>query len=152
MNFDFAYLGRVRVRLEKLPPDWVKDYQIDVEDYTLPPLLDIVQYLTEFAENGGRFSAHSKEQIVRTAIFQKAVKVKYRGEELQGFTMNTPNELFDAHETLKKHPAVLMLLQQTAVARMLEKSLPLPVESRVQPVAAGTRPLHELSKERPGAA
>ena len=137
--------------MEKLPPDWVRDYQIDVEDYTLPPLLDIVQYLTEFAENGGRFSASSKEKIVRVAIFQKPVKVKYKGEDLPGFTMNTSNELFDAHETLRKHPAVLMLLQQTAVARMLEKSLPLPVESRVQPVAAGTRPLHESSKERPGA-
>lgn len=152
MHFDFAYLGRVRLRLEKLPPDWIKDYQIDVEDYTLPSLLEIVQYLTEFAASGGRFSAASKEKIVRTAILNKLVSVTYKGEKLQGFTMNADNELFDNHETLKKHPALLMLLEQTAVARMLEKSLPLPVESRVQPVAAGTRPLHESSKERPGAA
>ena len=151
MKFTIDYKTKVNARMAKVTQGWVNDYAIEVEDYTLPPLLDIVRYLTEFAETDGRLSSQSKDEIMRTAILGKMVTVYYKGEKLEGFTMNKRDDLLDAFPTLKAHPPVVMLLQQTAVARMLEKSLPLPVES-VRPVAAATPQSPASSNGKPGAA
>ena len=50
MKFTIDYKTKVNARMAKVTQGWVNDYAIEVEDYTLPPLLDIVRYLTEFAE------------------------------------------------------------------------------------------------------
>jgi hypothetical protein len=150
MKFTVEKLKSVQDRLSKITQDWVKDYAIEIDDYALPPLLEIVRYLTEFGETDGRLSAKSKDEIMRTAILGKTVTVYYKGEKLEGFTMNKRDDLLDAFPTLKAHPTVVMLIQQTAVARMLEKSLPLPVES-VRPVAAATPQSPASSSRKPGA-
>jgi hypothetical protein len=137
--------------MEKIPADWVKDYTVEVDpDFTLPPLMDIVRYLSEWGNNGGQFSAEAKEKILRIGIMGKPVTVFYKGEKLETFTINNPTDLFDNFEVLKKNPPALMVLQQTACARMLEKSLPLPT-ANAQPAAATTQS-QVLSSVKPGGA
>ena len=69
MQFGMDFLNIIRARMGKIPADWIKDYKVDVEpDVTLPPLLDIVRYLTEWGNNGGTFSAETKDKIVRVGI------------------------------------------------------------------------------------
>jgi len=150
MQFGMDFLNIIRARMEKIPVDWIKDYKVDVEpDFTLPPLLDIVRYLTEWGNNGGTFSAETKDKIVRVGIMQKPVTVYYKGEKVETFVMNSPSDLFDNFEVLKKHPPALMVLQQTACARMLEKSLPLPTAS-AQPTAATKESLPSSSARPEG--
>ena len=150
MDFDFKYLGMVGERFGKLEKGWINDYRVTVDpDFTLPSLLDIVRYLAEWGNNKGKFSAESKDAITRIGILNKPVTIWYKGEKLEGFTMNDPRGLFDVFPVLQKHPTALMVLQETACARMLEKSLPLPIERA--PTAAATKQSQILSSEKPGA-
>jgi hypothetical protein len=77
--------------------------------------------------------------------------VLYKGEKVETFSLNHRDCLFDFFDVLRKNPVVMIVLQQIAVARLLEKSLPLPTES-APPTAARVRPVSPASSSgKPGA-
>jgi len=152
MKFSINDKERVNTRIMKIPKGWIDDYTIEIDDFNLPPLLEIVRYLTEWTDNDFRLSAKSKDEIVRIGILNKPVTVLYKGEKVETFTLNQRDGLFDSFDVLRKNPVVMIVLQQIAVARLLEKSLPLPTES-APPTAARVRPVSPASSsEKPGAA
>jgi hypothetical protein len=118
-------------------------------DFNMPPVIDVVRYLTEWVEEGFKFSYKSKEEITRIGIRGKAISIFRNGEKVVGFTMNNPNDLFDSIEYLSNNPLALIKLQKDATTRFLEKSLPLPTES-VRPAAA-TQQSPASSKPKQGA-
>ena len=144
MKFSINDKERVNTRIMKIPKGWIDDYTIEIDDFNLPPLLEIVRYLTEWTDNDFRLSAKSKDEIVRIGILNKPVTVLYKGEKVETFTLNKIDGLFDVYDVLKKNPVVMIVLQQIAVARLLEKSLPLPTES-APPTAARVRPVSPAS-------
>ena len=147
MKFGMEFLDIVNARMAKIPGNWVNDYTVEVEpDFNLPPLLDIVRYMTEWGGSGGRFSSESKDKILRVGILQRPVTILYKGEKLETFTMNNLNDPFENWVVLTKHPTALMVLQQTACARMLEKSLPLPIESAPSTAATKQSPISSSAR------
>jgi hypothetical protein len=151
MKFSINDKERVNTRIMKIPKGWIDDYTIEIDDFNLPPLLEIVRYLTEWTDNDFRLSAKSKDEIVRIGILNKPVTVLYKGEKVETFTLNQRDGLFDSFDVLRKNPVVMIVLQQIAVARLLEKSLPLPTES-APPTAARVRPVSPaLSSGKQGA-
>jgi hypothetical protein len=151
MKFSINDKERVNTRIMKIPKGWIDDYSIEIDDFNLPPLLEIVRYLTEWTDNDFRLSAKSKDEIVRIGILNKPVTVLYKGEKVETFTLNQRDGLFDSFDVLRKNPVVMIVLQQIAVARLLEKSLPLPTES-APPTAARVRPVSPaLSSGKQGA-
>ena len=96
-QFNVDYLSKVRGKLDEVDRDFIRGYTVDIAgDVTLPPVLEIVRYLTEYAS--GSLSPESKERILRTAIIGKQVTISYRGKQLGAFTMNQMSDLFDAYE------------------------------------------------------
>jgi hypothetical protein len=73
MKFSINDKERVNTRIMKIPKGWIDDYSIEIDDFNLPPLLEIVRYLTEWTDNDFRLSAKSKDEIVRIGILYKPV-------------------------------------------------------------------------------
>ena len=148
IKYTADFLAATRGRLNKSPRDFQKDYTFEIDgDMGMPPLLDVVRYLTEMAEKDG-LSVESKERILRHAILGKRVTLTYRGKELGAFTMNAMNDPLEAFDPLRNNPAAVMLLMEITSNRMVEKSLP-PQDSD-PPMAAGTKGSPQSSSAKPG--
>ena len=137
-KFTSSFLESTRERVNKIDDDFLKGYVIDIDgDMAIPPLRDIVRYLTEYAS--GTLGYESKESILKQAILGKKVTIHYKGRDMGSFVMNNMSDPFDLFEPLKRNPTALMLLMELATSAMVGKSLPPQVESGQTVAAASTQ-------------
>jgi hypothetical protein len=133
-RFTIDFVFQVRKRLGSISRDFMKDFLIEIDgEFSMPPLLDVVRYLTEMGE--GAMAAESKAMVTKQAVLGKKVTISHRGRVLGAFTMNSLTDPFDGYDVLRNNPAALMLLMEIATTKMVEKSLPPQVASD-PPVAA----------------
>ncbi len=148
IKYTADFLAATRARLNKIPRDFQKEFAFEVDgDMGMPPLLDVVRYLTEMGERDG-LSVESKEKILRHAILGRKVTIAYRGKDLGSFTMNSMSDPLEAFDPLRNNPSAVLLLMEITSNRMVEKSLP-PQEG--DPLAAAeTRGSQPSSSAKPG--
>jgi hypothetical protein len=148
--FNSDFLAGVRRRLNDVPKNFLSGWKIEVDgDMNMPPVRDVVRYLTEMG-NGG-LSDDSKEKILKSAILGKKVSLHYFDRDMGSFVMNSMSDNFDNFDCLKNNPTALMLLYEITSAKMVEKSMP--PQTRSDPQAAAGMPGSQRSSSgRPGVA
>ncbi len=138
-KYTVDFLSSIRERLSKVEKGFLKGYVIDIDgELAMPPLLDVVRYMSEYGGDSKDLSVESKSQLVRQMIVGKSVEIFYKGKRLGAFTMNSPKDLFDAYPVLAANPPALSLLMEICAMKMVEKWMPPKVESDPPAAAAET--------------